>query len=739
MTDSGSPAAQADAFHLLHPAIQRQLWDMQWETLRPLQADGIRAILTTRQHVILSAPTAAGKTEAAFLPILSAIAEEPEGSVRAVYVGPLKALINDQFARIGDLCTHLQMPVHSWHGDIAANKKAKLIADQGGILLITPESIESLFVNRPTHMRKVFSGLRFIVIDELHTFLDNERGFHLRSLLTRLLAKTAQPAAVRLIGLSATIGEMTVAQRCLAPDAPDTVLVVKDSAGGKELKLRVHCYVSEPMPELAEGAEEPPDEASESLADDLVRHCQGAANLVFANSRATVELLADACKERGKSQGLSDHFLVHHGSLSADIRRDAEATMKSGTTATTFCTPTLELGIDIGSVKMVGQVDPPWSVASLKQRLGRSGRRTGEPQILRMYVREDAAPANGDLFDALHLRLLCGLATVELMLEGWTEPAELGGCDLSTLTHQVVSVIGETGGRPAAELFQLLCRQGPFRGVDPALFARLLRQLGARQLIEQMPGDDLILGALGEKLYRHFTFYAVFQTPETFTLIHGSERLGTLDVAPEEGQHVLFAAKRWLVMNVDVERKEIHVKPARGRRAPQFSGRGGMLHSRIVAKMREVLLSDQVPTYLDQTGKGLLEQARKTAGEAGIATKAVLALGPKRSCILTWGGTRIHRTISAMMKTFDVHPTERTIGLELPMPAEGVAPFVGKLLGSTFNLEHLALAVQEELPRSKFDWLLGPELLAVRHARQYIDVPNALHVLEQVSSSGCGI
>jgi len=221
---------------------------MHWESLRPLQVSGIREILTTRQHVILAAPTAAGKTEAAFLPILSAIADESAGSVRAVYVGPLKALINDQFARIGDLCTHLDMPVHSWHGDIAANKKAKLIADPGGVLLITPESIESLFVNRPSHLRTVFAGLRFIVIDELHTFLDNERGLHLRSLLTRLLGKTENPATVRLIGLSATIGDMAVAKRYLAPDAPETVSLVEDAGGGKELKLRVHCYLSEPLP-----------------------------------------------------------------------------------------------------------------------------------------------------------------------------------------------------------------------------------------------------------------------------------------------------------------------------------------------------------------------------------------------------------------------------------------------------------------------------------------------------------
>ncbi len=565
---------QTAAFDLLHPSVQRQLWDMRWESLRPLQVSGIRAILSTKQHVIVAAPTAAGKTEAAFLPILSPIAEEPIGSVRAMYVGPLKALINDQFKRLGELCTHLEMPVHSWHGDIAGNKKAKLIADPGGVLLITPESIESLFVNRPTHLRKVFSGLRFIVIDELHSFLDNERGVHLRSLLTRLLAKTERPETVRLVGLSATIGDMAIAQRYLAPDAPETVSIVEDLGGGKELKLRVHCYLAEPPDLTPKAPEDSPDESFELLVDDIVKHCKGYANLVFANSRADVELLGDACRVEGHRLKLPDQFLVHHGSLSAEIRRDAEATMKAGAVATTFCTPTLELGVDIGSVRTVGQVDPPWSVASLKQRLGRSGRHAGDPQILRMYVREERVPAEGDLFDRLHLDLVRALATTELLLSGWIEPPHPAACELNILVHQMISTIGESGGRRAGDLYRLLCVAGPFRDVDQALFAKLLRQLASREIIEQMAEGDLILGILGERVYRHFTFYAVFETPEAYTLIHQSEHLGTLDIVPEEGQHVIFAARRWVVLNVDPERKEIHVQPARTKTNEVFwSGR----------------------------------------------------------------------------------------------------------------------------------------------------------------------
>jgi ATP-dependent Lhr-like helicase len=735
MTDTGGPGSPSAAFDLLHPSVQRQLWDMQWESLRPLQVSGIRAILTSSQHVILAAPTAAGKTEAAFLPILSAIADEAAGSVRAIYVGPLKALINDQFNRLGELCSHLELPVHSWHGDIAVHKKAKLIANPGGVLLITPESIESLFVNRGSHLARVFGGLRFIVIDELHTFLDNARGLHLRSLLTRLLAKTQNPSAVRLVGLSATIGDMAVAQGYLAPDAPETVSVVEDEGEGKELKLRVHCYLADPPNVDPDASEDPPEEAFEALVSDVIKHCQGHANLVFANSRADVELLGEACRVQGQRLKLPDQFLVHHGSLSADIRRDAEATMKAGAIATTFCTPTLELGVDIGSVRTVGQVDPPWSVASLKQRLGRSGRRAGEAQILRMYVREERVAPDGDLFDRLHLDLVRALATTELLLSGWIEPPQPPVCDLSTLVHQVVSAIGEVGGRAAADIYRLLCADGPFRDVDPLLFTRLLRQLGTREVIEQMPGGDLILGGLGERLYRHFTFYAVFQTPEAYTLIHESERLGTLDVVPEEGQHVIFAARRWLVLSVDPERREIHVRPARGRKRTAFGGRGGMIDTEIAAKMREILVGAYVPTYLDDAGCALLEQGRHAAMAAGVARRATLPLGPRRSCLLTWGGTRVHLTLAAMMKTLDLHPLDRLVGLDLPIPQDQVLAVLKALFEKQYDPEHLALAVQDELPGGKFDWILGPELLAVRQAKQSLDLPNAQACLQYILAS----
>src|SRR5437867_3205548 len=133
------------AFDLLHPRMQEELYRMGWTRLRPLQIRTIFAILQGSDHLVLSARTAAGKTEAAFLPILSKLADDWDGGVRALYISPLKALINDQFRRLDEICERAGIPVHRWHGDVSAGAKRALVQHPSGVLLITPESLESLF------------------------------------------------------------------------------------------------------------------------------------------------------------------------------------------------------------------------------------------------------------------------------------------------------------------------------------------------------------------------------------------------------------------------------------------------------------------------------------------------------------------------------------------------------------------------------------------------------------------
>ena len=233
------------AFSLLHPGVQQAIYKMRWEELRPIQVRAISSVMESDDHLVVCAQTAGGKTEAAFLPVISKIAQQPHPSVQALYIGPLKALINDQFRRLEDLCHYMDIIVHRWHGDVSASQKKLLRDKPSGILLITPESLESNFINYGTAVSRIYQYLDYVVIDELHSFLDNVRGIHLRSLLHRL--STATGRSPRIIGLSATLGNPELARGFIAPDAPQTVSVINDPDGaGREIRFKIKAYLDCP-------------------------------------------------------------------------------------------------------------------------------------------------------------------------------------------------------------------------------------------------------------------------------------------------------------------------------------------------------------------------------------------------------------------------------------------------------------------------------------------------------------
>lgn len=731
-TPDKSAAAVAEAFSLLAAGVQRQLWRMGWTQLRPIQVDAIRTLTQTDRHCVIAAETASGKTEAAFLPILSKICDEPTGSVRAMYVGPLRALINDQFRRVEDLCGYLEMPVYRWHGDVEASSKNKLLRVPAGVLLITPESLESLFVNRSPQLPALLGGLRFVVIDELHAFLGGERGLHLQSLLARLRhAPSAGRPTFRVVALSATIGDMGVACDFIDRDRPDDVAVIRSPPEGKELRYRLHAHVGSTSKERPEGGADESDHAElatmRQVAQDLVEHCRGSSNLIFTNAKGDLEIYADLCRDVCRTEGLPDSFLVHHGSLSKEIREDAEAEMKSGRPRTTLCSSTLELGIDIGSVRMVGQIGPPWAVAGFKQRLGRSGRRDDEPRIGRMYIVCRELGAEAELLDRLHLELIQAIAITELLLEGWVEPLRPAACDLSTLTHQVISTVAETGGLGAAELYERLCKVGPFRDVETALFTRLLRCLGDRDVVEQTNQGDLILGLFGERLRSERDFYAAFMTPDEFTVLHGERNIGTLPlrIVPKPGEHIILAGRRWKVALVDLERAEVHVAPAAGRKRPLFLGGPGEIHDRVRERMREVLRESRAYSYLNSVGTQLLGHARQAAAESGASERPLIPVSERRTLWFSWLGTRKQTTLVAMFATAGVAAVDRGVAVDVEASASKVRAIIDSFVSAPADALAIAASVQPKY-RRKYDRLFSDDLLDVAITRDTLNVAGAL-------------
>lgn len=716
--DEQSVKVNHSAFEMLDRRVQRKLYAMKWPSLRPIQVDAIKAYLGSAKHLMLMAETATGKTEAAFLPALSAIADEPFGSVRALYVGPLKALINDQFARVEELCTHLDMPVHRWHGDVTAAKKDALVKRPGGILLITPESLESLLVNRTAHLPDLFGGLRAIVIDELHAFLDGERGLHLASLLRRIARYHSPDVPVtRLIGLSATIGDRSIGQRYLSPDDPEAVEVIADDGDGAEIRMRVHGYNGHSL--IKEAGVDPNDEditpetfVDAAIADDLVEHCRGHSNLVFANAKGDIEIMADSANEGCRLAGLSESFLVHHGSLSKEVREDTEERMKSDRPYTAICSSTLEMGIDIGSVRLVGQIGAPWSVASLKQRMGRSGRKPGEARRLRCYADCTVTPEPANLISLIPIELLQTIAVCELMLEGWVEPPAADGIDLSTLTHQIISTIAECGAAHAEDLHVRLCRDGPFRNVRPELFVRLLRALGSADIIEQGADGKLILGLLGEKLRARRDFYAAFASRTEYAVLAGSRLLGALplDTLPKPGDHIVFAARRWQVKDVHPERQEIHVEPAKRRKRPSFVSAGGAIHHRVIDRMRTILAGDAPVLYLDADARDALIEARSHAQAHRLAERRWFSINPKTTVWLTWTGTIETMTYQALLKSVGVDARSEIVGLVCNCSSADLSAIVNRWSASIPDLLILAEHVQPKR-RRKYDEHLPDDLL----------------------------
>ena len=649
MTNSlPSDSERSTAFDRLAEPVRRWIWDKGWNSLRDVQERAIHTLLDDDRDTIIAAPTAGGKSEAAFLPLISSILQGPqESGFDLVYVSPLRALINDQFRRLEDLCEATDLPVYPWHGDVSQTIKVKARKNPSGVLLITPESLEAIFVLRGLEVPGLFAGTRAIVIDELHSFLDNERGVHLRSLLSRI--ELATDKRIRRVGLSATLSEMDLVKAYLRPENPASVALLESNSETSQLLVQLRGYVSG-----AENSESESASAKREVAEHLYSKLRGTPNLVFAGSRQNVEWYSDALRDLSEKARVPLEFFPHHASLSREHRLDLEKRLRTRGTTTAVCTSTLELGIDIGDIVCVAQIGAPFSVSSLRQRLGRSGRRLGQPSVLRMYAIEAEPESSSHPLDRLHLGLIRSIAMTELLIDRWCEPPAPQALHLSTLTHQILSVIAEHGGVSAKRLYNTLCVRGPFRQVEPSLFASVLRHLGRPDvaLIEQAPDGFLLLGSRGEKIVEHYSFYAVFQTPDEYRIVADGRQLGTLPVSTilAEGMSIIFSGRRWMVTKVHDRDKVIEVTADRAGRTPPFGGGGGLIHDRVVEKMRDVLSGDSIPLYLDNGASSLLKNARSEFRRLRLDQRSICRIA-ERSCVLaTWAGSVKTATLALRLR-----------------------------------------------------------------------------------------
>lgn len=617
------------SFELLADPIRRYIRDKRWEELRPIQNAAIQRILLTEENYILASRTASGKTEAAFLPILSKV-DFSEPGVQVIYVSPLKALINDQFNRVEELCKYLDLTVTKWHGDAKQSGKQRVLKRPNGIVLITPESLEAMFANKPFNARHLFSNLKFIVVDEIHSFIGRDRGSHLKSLISRLREVNHEP--LRIIGLSATIGDYDEAKR-FTGEADRTKVLVDHTAKEVEASFRF----------FQENGSELPLE----LLKDLYRETKDDKVLVFPNSRGRTEEVAVKLKKISDRVGGHPNYFSHHSSVDKDVREYVEFFAKTNRREkfTIACTSTLELGIDIGSVDEVVQIDATSSISSLIQRVGRSGRQDGAKSRLFLYATDGWS-------------LLRSLACWTLYREKFIEPPELIAEPYDILLHQALSITKGEAGIAVNTLIDRLHQNAAFTGIDRADIEMVIEHLIKTDFLERIR-DEVIIGLEGEKVVNGRDFYSVFETEVNFKVVTGGRPIGELQVSPQviPGENILLAARIWKIVDVDYSNLKVEVTRALDGKKPMYSGGAVQIHKRIPERMLEILFSKEKFDFLDEAGSAELESMRKEFAVFPLtdpSTERPYLRKEQRIEIFPFTGTKIINSIALLLRMQDI-------------------------------------------------------------------------------------
>lgn len=719
------------AFERYAPFIREYIYRKRWTDLREVQVEACNAILDTEDHVIVASGTASGKTEAAFFPILTSLYNHPSSSISVIYIGPLKALINDQFERLGALLDDQGIPVWPWHGDVSQSMKKRAMKECQGVLQITPESLEAILMCHTKEVSQLFSDLRFVVIDEIHALMGTDRGLQVLCLLTRL--ERMANCSPRRVGLSATLNDYEPAMEFISAGTKRLVQTVGISNQKRKISLCVENFVA-----FEEEISEEGDSTSKEMNEFLYQNTSNKKCLIFTNSRGNAEKIIADLKEIATQRKEPDIFYVHHGSLSAEMRHEAEVALRDNAGPTVAAaTLTLEMGIDIGDLDSTVQVGAPYSCSSFVQRLGRSGRRSGISQM--MFVNLEAGKDNDELFP---WNLLRSIAIIQLYIEErWVEPFELKQKPFSLLVHQTLSTLMTNGEMAPSELARQVLTLPAFRDtVTQEEYKELLRFLIQKDYLLRMDHSGIIIGTMGEKFTNHYTFYSVFQAEEAYHVFHKEHEVGMMQECPTVGDSFLLAAHTWRVVEIDELKRKIYVVPAANTKAPNWKGTVGNIHSRIIQRMRQVLLEDTKYAYLRPNAAIRLEEARKEARSLGILEQAITSAGGHTFEIYPWVGTKQIRTMKQLflyglkdcLKIQSVKNSELSIQVTSDFSME---EFRNALHEISLESEEPCIALPEkEVPRiDKYDFMVPDDLIRKAYIFNELDLKGTLEVLHIIS------
>ncbi|MCB9660518.1 MAG: DEAD/DEAH box helicase [Sandaracinaceae bacterium] len=569
-----------DAFDRLSGALQYQIVNtLGWPALRPVQLHTIDAVLGGENCVVL-APTAGGKTEASFFPVLSAMDDEDWRPVSVIYLSPIRALLNNQEERVSYYAGLIGRRAFKWHGDVTASARKKFLADPADILLTTPESLEAMMMGTKVPTRELFAGLRAVIVDEIHAFADDDRGAHLSAVLERLSRYCGRD--VQRIGLSATVGNPDAILRWVQGSSKRPGRIVNPGGAKKTPDISLD-YVG----------------SMENAAVMVERLHPGRKRLVFVDSRRQAEQLGKLLSDRDVLT------YVTHGSLSVTERRDAERAFHEGSDCVIVATSALELGIDVGDLDHVLQIDSPPSVASFLQRMGRTGRRSETRPNCTFLCTKDSS-------------VLQAAAIIQLNAEGFVEPVKPHRRAAHIYAHQIMALSIQLGGVPPGDIDAWLNGATAFIDLSAEERASVIEHMLTEEILA-LRGGRYHLGPAGEKPYGSGNFrnlYAVFDAPRLIHVRWDTRDIGTVDAkflmtlcSEDTPATFTLAARAWVVAHVDWERGVCIVRPALEGRAARWAGSPQHLSYELCQAMKRILMDVEVdPTWSSRAQNVLATQ-----------------------------------------------------------------------------------------------------------------------------------
>ena len=723
-----------NVFNRLAPFIQEFIYQNKWEELHANQVAACEVIFDSEDNLLLSSGTASGKTEAAFLPVLTELYNQPSSSVGVLYISPLKALINDQFKRLEQLLLDSNIPVTKWHGDASLTQKNRLVKRPEGILQITPESLESLITNKRGACLTMFSDLRFVIIDEVHHFMRDVRGIQLLCVLERLKRLTGLNP--RRIGLSATLGDVSLAKSWLSSGTGRDCAAPITEEGKKRVRLHIERFVNyadkRDLVETDNSGTIVNDSSNGDIGDRehyeyLFRQTLDKKTIIFTNSREETEFVIANLRQIAIKNKAPDVYRVHHGNVSALLRENTEDEMKSDDEKiVTGATVTLELGIDIGSLDQAVQVGAPLNVSSFAQRLGRCGRRGQVPQLLFTFV-ESIKINSSDILGPINWGFIRTIAIIELYTkEHWMEPIPPQNHAYNLLYHQTMSCLKSNGEMSPAGLAQTILTLECFKHITQDDYRKLLVYLIDIEQLQRTEQGGLIIGRAGEKIVNSHKFLTVFIAPEYFLVKDENRTIGTVDKVYPVGVRFALAGMAWETVDVNVKSKVIFVKRVPGISVVDWDvDFEAEFHTILVRKMRSILKTDDAYLYLSERCKERLGEIRYITRNSGILDNLVTSLSDKKYAVFPWIGTRQLITLYYALLQRGIKcrlPFSSSVYLEVIFNGtkENLEGIIADILQSELDLYSLPLPDKVQI-NGKYNEFIPNSLLKKQFIEDYLD------------------